>query len=1039
MGSVGEVLRARDGAGRDVALKRLLPSTAADLGVVASFEAETDVAGALDHENVPRLVDRGRIAGVSFAAYELVHGRDLRTTLERLACAGRRMPADVAAELAAQVADALAHVHARMAPDGMALEIVHRDVTPANVVVSFAGAVKLVDFGIARSAIRPALTARNEVRGTLRYVSPEQIAQEALDARSDLFSLGLVLWEMLVGRPALEGPMDVVLERIASGEVPPPRSVEPSVPAAIDAIVCKVLAKRREERYDSASKFSDALTAAARDLRGAEATPSSGNGGGAPFAARLAQLMRELFPGEVVEEQQMADDKGSSDLDVFEGLGKKSSRPSALGGSGAPPSVAPGSGGPASHRAPPPPPPSSRAPSTGNQAGKTTLLGVPAPKAPGEGAPPPSSAAPPPPPPSKRPSSGSTPASAAPPPPPTMSSAGPTSTPVPLPPPPSRKQTLIGVSSPVALPPPPSSGAPSAGPNALPPPPTSKVAPPVALPPPPQKDAAAAAGVEMDWDDDEESTHVFEKRRHAMGSGAPGATPRPAAGAPGPQSVKTGSAAALVAGSGQAARVSAPPPAGPQSAPPHGPQSGPPGGPQSGGPQSAGPQGIGPHGASPQSGSVPPPAPGRFGESGPSSVGPASMGAASSRRASEQDTIVRPRERDGAGRAGVVLGALALVAVGGLAAFLLWPRTGQLKIDLKSKDGQAIPRAEIFVDGVKRCDTAPCVVADLPAGAKTIRVILPGQAFVDAVETVEAGKEKLVYIAVGIGGAAPAASGSAPTASTGGTGLKLAGSQPGVKVTVDGVDKGGLPLTLSDLAPGEHKLKLDGGDRYEPEERTVTVGSGEVKDLGEVKLKVLKGVITLDLRTEGASVLLSGTTDGGKKVEKKLPDSIWKSPPVRLPIDLRKEKWTLVATRKGLTEFRRELDFSDGNPEPTIVIELGTDASATPTTPTTPPTPPIGGPLPTSAAPSGQAPPATGKPPEKDPGKEAATGQGTLNINSIPVSKVLLDGRPIGSTPKAGVSVSAGSHTVTFIKDGERKSVTVTVKAGETKVAAVKF
>jgi serine/threonine-protein kinase len=395
------------------------------------------------------------------------------------------------------------------------------------------------------------------------------------------------------------------------------------------------------------------------------------------------------------------------------------------------------------------------------------------------------------------------------------------------------------------------------------------------------------------------------------------------------------------------------------------------------------------------------------------------------------DTIVRPRPSDGAGKAGVVLGGFALVAVGGLAAFLLWPRTGQLKIDLKARDGQPIPRAEIFVDGQKRCDTAPCVVADLSAGSKSIRVIPPTGAFVDQTATVSAGKEELVFITLE-GGAAAADAAK-------GTGVKVAGSQPGVRVLVDGVDKGAPPLSVTDLTPGKHTIRLE-GDRYEPQERTIEVATGEVKDLGETKLKVVKGLVTLDLKTEGAEVVLAGTVDG-KKVEKKLPASIWKSPPVRLPIDLKKESWTLVATKKGSPEFRRELDFADGNPEPTIVIELGTEPAAVAEAPTTAPAAPAGG-TPAGGKPAAPTtgPAAGGKPADaKDSGKQAASGQGTLNINSIPVSKVLLDGRPIGSTPKAGVSVSPGSHTVTFIADGQRKSVTVTVKAGETKVAAVKF
>lgn len=1026
VGSVGEVLHATDGQGRAVALKRLLPSAAGDQGVVAAFEAETDLAGALDHDGIARLVDRGRVSGVAFAAYELVRGRDLRTVLERLSRAKRRMPADVAAWLAARIADALSHVHERRDGAGRSLDIVHRDVAPANVVVGFDGSVKLVDFGIARAANRPAQTARNEVRGTLRYVSPEQVAQEVLDPRSDLFSLGLVLWELLVGRPALDGPLDQVLGQLATGTVPAPRDVEPSVPAAIDAVVRKVLAKKREERYDSASKFSDALTASAASASAAAASPSAPGHDSGPadephhgpgHRARLARLMHELFPGEVSQEYQMADDKGSSDLDVFEGLAKKSARPSQIsgGGFGSGPASGPVSSGPggppplsspsgaSTQRAtpPPPPPPGSL---RGPQQGKTTLLGVPVPALPaGDG-----SAAPPPPPPSKRqPSS------------PGMAATGPVSTPLPLPPPPaSRKNTLIGATSPAPLGPPPSTastppalppppGSAAASPAALPPPPPSAVAPPVALPPPPQAEGPAP-GVEMDWDDDEESTHVFEKRKHAMANGA---TPKPAAGVP--ASTKVGAAATLISASGGTARASVPAPA--------------PTVPSSTASPMAPPAGPSP---APLTSSVPPPPPV---PARPADVAPVA------RRPSEMDTVVRPRPGDGAGKAGVVLGGLALVAVGGLAAFLLWPKTGQLKIDLKSRDGQAIPRAEIFVDGQKRCDTAPCVVADLSTGSKSIRVIPPSGAFVDQTATVSAGKEELVFITLEGGGATPATPAGDAVAAKG-TGFKVAGGQPGVKVYVDGVDKGAPPVSLTDLTPGKHTIKLDGGDRYQPQEQTIDVAAGEVKDLGETKLKVVKGLVTLDLKTEGADVLLSGTVDG-KKVEKKLPASIWKSPPVRLPIDLKKEVWTLVATKKGSPDFRRELDFADGNPEPTIVIELGAEAPAPVAAAPTGAAPT--GAAPTGAAPTGPAgtPPApSGKPADgKDPGKQAATGQGTLNINSIPVSKVLLDGRPIGSTPKAGVSVSPGSHTVTFVKDGERKSVTVTVKAGETKVAAVKF
>jgi hypothetical protein len=322
----------------------------------------------------------------------------------------------------------------------------------------------------------------------------------------------------------------------------------------------------------------------------------------------------------------------------------------------------------------------------------------------------------------------------------------------------------------------------------------------------------------------------------------------------------------------------------------------------------------------------------------------------------------------------------------------------------------------------------PCVVRDLDPGTKAIKVIAPEFPPRDAVEMVEGGKERLVLITI-----EPATSPMAqPTAVAVTSGLKVAGTQPGVKVSIDGTDKGTLPVELS-VPPGLHKVRFDAGDRYERLEQTVEIGQGQTKDLGTVSLKVLKGQVTLDLVTTGASVKLVNA----KKVEKKLPDSVWKSPPVKLDVDP-SEGWSLIASKKGHEDFKQALSFDDGQAEKTISIELSeagksAPAAATPA-PATPVTPAPATPAPpTAAAPKVESPAAT-------PAPQAASGAGTLNINSIPVSKVVLDGRPLGSTPKVGVSVPAGSHTVIFIHpELGKKTLTVAVKAGETKTAAVKF
>lgn len=649
----------------------------------------------------------------------------------------------------------------------------------------------------------------------------------------------------------------------------------------------------------------------------------------------------------------MADEKGGSDLDVFEGLSKKP-RPTSPG-LAPPPSQQPRSrlGG---LSAPLPPPPS---------AGLGALPPPTLPKPASPLVPPPPSGArplpPPAPPPASAVPSGPLPPPAAPPPGASVRVSN-AALPPPTPPPGNvATQTLVSPSG--SLPPP--------------------VAPPPAASPAPEKKAKAPG--DMDWDEEDGATHVFAGAQEPATSG-----PRPAAG-------MSGSAAALLASSGgQAAKPALAGPTPPTMPPPS---------------------------ASPPT--EPSPTPAR-------------------RPRVDEATVVRARPTQEAaasasgGKAGVILGVISLVVVLGLAVFLLMPRKGQLKIDIRSSTGGSIPKAEIYIDGQKKCDTAPCVVADLEPGTKNIKIIAPDFAVLEQIETIEAGQEKVLMIPL-IGGAK-----AQPTASPVEqvTTLKIGGSQPGVKVFVDGAEKGTLPLDLKDISPGSHKIRLEGGDRYEKIEQTVDITAGQVKDLGTLKLKVLKGQVTLDLVTQGANVSL--VKDDAKKTEKKLPASVWKSPPVKIDIDAN-EKWKLVATKKGFDNFSQDISFEDGQAEKTIRIELTETGKA-------PPAVAIGS---IGEQPSGgdKTPPATGGGDKTPSTAGTATagggdktppagggGNGTLNINSIPVSKVVLDGRPLGSTPKVGVSVPAGSHTVTFIHpELGKKSVTVQVKAGETKTAAVKF
>jgi serine/threonine-protein kinase len=487
----------------------------------------------------------------------------------------------------------------------------------------------------------------------------------------------------------------------------------------------------------------------------------------------------------------------------------------------------------------------------------------------------------------------------------------------------------------------------------------------------------------MDWDDENESTQVYDKQLHDIEANT---LLRPAAGAAAPPRV--GAAAALLASSGGTAPgVMRPAPSTPF------------------------PQPV-----------------------------PASVATAPPVVPSDGSTVLWSRPNVPAlaatgNRAGVILGGLALIVVIVLAVFVLFPKKGQVQITVTTPDGAAADKVEIFVDGQKKCDTTPCLVGDLEPGARIIKGIAPGLPKAEMTVIVEGNKEKIVSLEL--------KAGSAPVAN--GTELKIsaADTQKGVKVFVDGEDKGMLPVELKDLPPGPHKLKFDGGDRYEKIEQSVDLGAGQSKDLGAIKLKVLKGQVTIELATEGANVTLVRRA-GDKKVEKKLPDL---SKPVAVEIDP-SENWKIIASKKGYDEFVQELNFDDGQADKKINVELleaGKPAKVARVSAAEGPAPgPVSSPRSAAAPVSGQS-PATSNVYDSSEAKETSTpatasGMATLNINSIPVSKAVLDGKPLGSTPKVGVSVSPGSHTVTFIHpDMGKASVTVQVKAGETKAATHKF
>ena len=265
-GGMAEVFKARmsgeHGFEKIVAIKRIVPHMATNADFVTMFVDEAKLAAQLNHNNITHIYDLGKVDAWHYIAMEYVEGKDLRTLLKLAKERGFPLPAELALFIASKIANALDYAHRRLAPDGSELNLVHRDVSPQNILISDEGDIKLCDFGIAKAASKVSTTISGALKGKLQYMSPEQAWGKRLDRRSDIFSLGSVLYEMLTGAPLFEGDTDMsVLESVREGEVAMPSSRGAEVPKRVDQIVLKALAKNPQERYQNASEFEKDLHA----------------------------------------------------------------------------------------------------------------------------------------------------------------------------------------------------------------------------------------------------------------------------------------------------------------------------------------------------------------------------------------------------------------------------------------------------------------------------------------------------------------------------------------------------------------------------------------------------------------------------------------------------------------------------------------------------------------------------------------------------------------------------------------------------------
>ena len=249
---------------RVVVVKRILPNLCANPSFIKMFIDEATLCGRLSHPNIIQVHEFGRYGQDYFIAMEYLHGRSLNNVLGRLIARSESLPVNIAADIMRQVCRGLAYAHGLKAMDGKPLGIIHRDVTPGNVIVAYTGVVKVVDFGVARveNRFRLGSTDPGHVKGKSSYLAPEQLSGERVDHRADIFSAGILLHEMLTGMRLFkaENPMDT-MGLVRSMPIPPPSQHNPQVPPRLDAIVMRALERRRNVRYQDAGEMAEELEA----------------------------------------------------------------------------------------------------------------------------------------------------------------------------------------------------------------------------------------------------------------------------------------------------------------------------------------------------------------------------------------------------------------------------------------------------------------------------------------------------------------------------------------------------------------------------------------------------------------------------------------------------------------------------------------------------------------------------------------------------------------------------------------------------------
>ncbi len=257
-GGMAEVWLGREEkSGTLYAIKRIHPHLAKEKKFIEMFLDEAKIGQCFDHPNIAKIVDVGAIDGIPYITMEFIEGKDLAYVLDTIEHSGYEIPIGVALAITIQILEALGYAH-RYKIDGVDQNIIHRDISPHNMLVSKTGRVCLLDFGVAKALDRSAKTETGVVKGKLSYMSPEQVTQEAMDHRADLFSMGVVLYELLTQSTPFGRELKAV-NGIINNEAPDPKLKRPEVPAELSAFVSKALLKDPKLRFQSAFEMASEL------------------------------------------------------------------------------------------------------------------------------------------------------------------------------------------------------------------------------------------------------------------------------------------------------------------------------------------------------------------------------------------------------------------------------------------------------------------------------------------------------------------------------------------------------------------------------------------------------------------------------------------------------------------------------------------------------------------------------------------------------------------------------------------------------------